>query len=192
MDRLVQDLRFAWRSLWKDRTFTLTTVATLALCLAANVAIFAIVDNVLLKPLPFPEPERLVKIANAYPGAGVMEASNGVPDYLDRVRDMTVLDALANYRQSGVTVSGRGTEAERLQTLLATPSFLRVLRVEAYRGRVFTDADGEVGQSLKVMLTYGAWQRMFGGRDEAIGQQLRINGEMYDRGGGAHARVPVH
>ena len=80
MDRLVQNLRFAWRSLWKDRTFTLTTVATLALCLAANVAIFAIVDNVLLKPLPFPEPERLVETANAYPGAGVMEASNGVPN----------------------------------------------------------------------------------------------------------------
>ena len=179
MDRLWQDLRIAARVLWKDRSYTLTTVATLALCLAANVAIFAIVDNVLLKPLPFPESERLVNIHNQYPGAGVAVASNGVPDYLDRLRDMTSLESIANYRQSGVTVSGRGQDAERIQTLLATPSFLRVLRVEAYRGRLFTDADGELGQSMKLLLTHGTWQRMFGGRDEAIGQELRVNGELY-------------
>jgi predicted permease len=173
-------VRFAARVLWKDRSYTLTIVATLALCLAANVAIFAIVDNILLKPLPFPEPERLIKVFNQYPGAGVLEASNGVPDYFDRLRDMTALDSLANYRQSGVTISGRGQQAERIQTLLATPSFLRVLRAEAHRGRLFTDADGELGQNLKVLLTYGAWQRMFGGGDDAVGQQLRINGEVHD------------
>ena len=71
MDRLWQDIRVSLRGLRKDRAFTLTTVATLALCLAANIAIFAVVDGVLLKPLPFDEPERLVTIHNAYPGAGV-------------------------------------------------------------------------------------------------------------------------
>jgi predicted permease len=180
MDRLWQDLRFSARVLWKDRSYTLTIVATLALCLAANVAIFAIVDNVLLKPLPFAEPDRLVRLYNRYPGAGIVESGNGVPDYFDRVRDMSALEALANYRQAGVTISGRGTEAERVQALLATPSFLRVLRAEAYRGRVFTDADGELGQHLKLLLTYGAWQRLFGGRDDAIGQQVRVNGEPHD------------
>ena len=93
MDRLLQDLRFGARLLWKDRSFSLTTIATLALCLAANVAIFAVVDGVLLKPLPFPEPDRLVRIFNKYPGAGVVaEGSNGVPDYFDRKRDMTALE----------------------------------------------------------------------------------------------------
>ena len=72
MDRLLQDLRFGARLLWKDRSFSLTTIATLALCLAANIAIFAVVDGVLLKPLPFPEPERLVRMFNQYPGAGVV------------------------------------------------------------------------------------------------------------------------
>ena len=81
MERLLQDLRFAVRLLWKDRSFTATTVATLALCLAANIAIFAVVDGVLLKPLPFPDPHELVRINNAYPGAGVESADNGVPDY---------------------------------------------------------------------------------------------------------------
>ena len=86
MDRLWQDIRVSIRGLWKDRSFTLTTVATLALCLAANVAIFAVVDGVLLKPLPFDEPQQLVTINNAYPGAGVEAiAANGVPDYYDRL-----------------------------------------------------------------------------------------------------------
>ena len=88
MDRLRQDIRFALRVLWKDRAFTLTTTATLALCLAANVAIFAVVDNVLLKPLPFDHPEALVRLYNSYPGAGVSGADNGVPDYFDRLRDL--------------------------------------------------------------------------------------------------------
>ena len=93
MDRLLQDLRFAVRLLWKDRSFSLTTIATLALCLAANVAIFAVVNGVLLKPLPFPEPDRLVRMFNKYPGAGVdAGGSNGVPDYFDRQRDMAALE----------------------------------------------------------------------------------------------------
>ena len=85
MDRLLQDVRYAVRLLWKDRSFSITTIATLALCLAANVAIFAVVNGVLLKPLPFDEPERLVRMFNKYPGAGVdTGGSNGVPDYFDR------------------------------------------------------------------------------------------------------------
>ncbi|MCA1585329.1 MAG: ABC transporter permease, partial [Acidobacteria bacterium] len=107
MERLVQDLRFAARLLWKDRSFTLTTVLTLALCLAANIAIFAVVRTVLLKPLPFPEPTRLVTVFNSYPGAGVVRASSGVPDYYDRLRDVAAFEALAMYRTSGVTIGGQ-------------------------------------------------------------------------------------
>jgi hypothetical protein len=85
MGRVLQDLEFAVRLLLKDRGFTLTTVATLALCLAANAAIFAVVNSVLLRPLPFPAPEQILAVFNAYPGAGVERASNGVPDYYDRL-----------------------------------------------------------------------------------------------------------
>jgi hypothetical protein len=143
MDRLWQDLRYVVRVLRKDRSFSLTTIATFAVCLAANVAIFAIVDNVLLKPLPFPESDRLVTVANQYPGAGVQIAGAGVPDYFDRLEGMPALESLANYRQTGVTISGTGPAAERIQGLLATPSFLRVLRAEVVRGRLLTDEDGE-------------------------------------------------
>lgn len=178
MDRLLQDLRFAVRLLWKDRSFAITTVATLALCLAANVAIFAIVDGVLLKPLPFDQPDRLVRIYNKYPGAGVAIADNGVPDYFDRKRDMPALEEIAMFRQAGVTISGSGLgDAERVQAMTVTPSFFRVLKVRPIRGQVFTDAQGEIGQEKVVILGYGFWQRVFGGRDDAIGQDLRLGGE---------------
>ena len=181
MDRLLQDVRFGARLLWKDRSFSLTTVATLALCLAANIAIFAVVDGVLLKPLPFPEPDRLVRIFNKYPGVGVLaEGSNGVPDYFDRKRDMTALEETALFREAGVTLSGAGlSEAQRIQAMTVTPSFFRVLHTQPLRGQLFTEAQGELGQEKVVILTHGFWQRTFGGRDDAIGQDLRLSGEPY-------------
>ena len=181
MDRLLQDLRFGARLLWKDRSFSLTTIATLALCLAANTAIFAVVDGVLLKPLPFPEPDRLVRIFNKYPGAGVVaEGSNGVPDYFDRRQGMPALEELAVFREAGVTLTGSGTtEAERIASMVVTPTFFKVLRTQPLRGQLFTDAQGELGQEKVVLLTHGFWQRRFGGRDDAVGQDLRLGGEPY-------------
>jgi len=177
MDRLVQDLRFTVRLLWKDRSFAVTTIATLALCLAANIAIFAIVDGVLFKPLPYPEPHELVRIYNGYPGAGVEVADNGVPDYYDRKRDVTAFEEIAMFRQAGVTISGRGfSDAERIQSMLVTPSFFRVLLAQPARGQLFSDANGESGQERVVVLTHGFWQRVFGGRDDAIGQDVRLGG----------------
>jgi predicted permease len=181
MDRLLQDLRFAARLLWKDRSFSITTIATLALCLAANVAIFAVVNGVLLKPLPFPEPDRLIRIFNKYPGAGVdTGGANGVPDYLDRKRDMTAMEETALFREAGVTISGSGlAEAERIQAMQVTPSFFRVLRSQPYRGQLFSEEQGEIGQEKVVILTNGLWQRLFGGRDDAIGLDIRLGGEPY-------------
>lgn len=180
MDRLLQDLRFGARLLLKDRSFSLTTIATLALCLAANTAIFAVVDGVLLKPLPYPEPDRLVRIFNKYPGAGVVtEGSNGVPDYFDRRQGMPALEELAMFREAGVTLTGAAAEAERVAAMVVTPSFFTVLRTQPLRGRLFTEAHGELGQDKVVLLTHGFWQRRFAGRDDAIGQQLRLGGEPY-------------
>jgi hypothetical protein len=80
MERLFQDLRFASRLLAKDRGFTLTIIVTLALCVAANTAIFAMVHSVLLRPLPFPDADRFATVFNSYPAVGALRASNGVPD----------------------------------------------------------------------------------------------------------------
>jgi predicted permease len=180
MDRLFQDLRFAFRLLWKDRGFTVTAVATLAVCVAANTAIFAVVNTVLLKPLPFAEPERLVTIFNSYPGAGAVRASNGVPDYYDRLGQTTAFEEIAMYRATGVTIGGQGGgEVERVTSLQVTPSFFRLLRTQPHRGQVFTEQDAEVGQPRKVVVGHGMWQRLFTGADDAVGRDLRINGVLH-------------
>ena len=181
MERFLQDGRFAARLLWKDRSFSVTTIATLALCLAANVAIFAVVNGVLLKPLPFPEPDWLVRLFNKYPGAGVdAGGSNGVPDYFDRRHVAPAMEEQALFREAGVTISGSGlTEAERISGMLVTPSFFRVLQTQPYRGQLFSDAHGEVGQEKVVVLTHGLWQRLFGGGESALGQDIRLGGELY-------------
>jgi len=177
MDRLAQDIRFALRLLARDRGFTATTVTTLALCLAANIAIFALVDAVLLRPLPFPEPDRLVTMYNAYPGAGAMRGSNGVPDYYDRKRETDVFEEIALYRSSGVTIGGEGQgDAERVPSMPVTPSFFRLLRAAPLRGQLFTEADAEPGRDPTVVLSHGLWQRRFGGREAALGETLRVNG----------------
>jgi predicted permease len=180
MDRLFQDLRFALRLLWKDRGFTLTTVSTLALCVAANTAIFAIVHSVLLRPLPFPEPDRIATVFNSYPGAGAVRASNGVPDYFDRLAQVPAFEELALYRSAGVTIGGQGGgEVERVTSMPVTPSFFRLLRATPLRGQLFTEQEAQVEHAKKVVLSYGIWQRLFAGRDEAIGSSLRINGEQF-------------
>ena len=180
MERLLQDLRFALRLLWKDRGFTLTTVATLALCVAANTAIFAVVHSVLLRPLPFPQADQMATIFNSYPGAGALRSSSGVPDYYDRLTQTTAFEEIAMYRTTGMTIGGQGIgEIERVSAMQVTPSFFRLLQSQPHRGQLFTEKEAEVGHDKKVVLSYGLWQRLFGGRDDALGRDLRMNGVLY-------------
>ena len=179
MQKLVQDLRFARRLLWKDRGFAVTASLTLAVCIGANVAIFALVNSVLLKPLPVPHAEQLVYMYNAYPGAGAeAEGSTSVPDYDDRLSQTDVFQEQALYDTTGVTLGGN-SEPQRITGMLATPSLLRMLQVQPLRGRIFTEQEGVVGQTHKAVLTYAAWQQWFGGDDGAIGKDLRINDQPY-------------
>src|SRR5688500_3538272 len=112
MERLLQDVRFSLRLLVRDRAFSLTALLTLAVCIDATAAIFAVVNSVLLRPPPVPGAERLVLLYNSYPRAGVARASTGVPDYYDRLRETDVFEELALFNERGVTVGGDG-RAER-------------------------------------------------------------------------------
>ena len=179
MERLLQDARFALRLLWKDRGFAATAILTLAVCIGANAAIFAVVNAVLLQPLPVRDAGQLVHMYNAYPGAGVGDrGSTGVPDYFDRLQQTDVFQEQALYNTRGVTLGG-DAEPQRITAMLGTPSLLPLLQVQPLRGRLFTPADGEIGKTNKAILTYASWQQWFGGRDDAIGRDVRINGEPY-------------
>src|SRR3981081_1201386 len=95
---MASDLPVPLRLLWKDKAFTVTAALTLAVCIGANTALFSVVHNVLLKPLPVPESARIVLLGNAYPGAGAaVGGTPAVPDYYDRLRDMDVFEELADY-----------------------------------------------------------------------------------------------
>ena len=142
MERLRQDLKFAVRLLWKDRGFAATAALTLALCIGANAAIFAIVNAVLLQPLAVPEPDRLVLLYNSYPNAGAGRGSTSVPDYFDRLRETDVFEEQTLYNPTGVTLGATG-DPRRIRAMIATPTMLRLLRTHAVRGRLFTEDDGQ-------------------------------------------------
>ena len=175
MSNLLHDLKYAGRVLARDKTFAAATILTLGLCIGAHTTIFTVVNAVLLRPLPASDPDRLVWVANAYPGAGVPEADNSVPDYFDRRQAVPAFESIAMYRPSGRTL-GTAQGAERVAGMLVTPTFFRTLGAGALRGRVFEETDGEAGRHQKTVISYALWQQLFGGADEAIGRELRIDG----------------
>jgi len=178
---MISDLRVGLRLLWRDKAFTITTVLTLALCIGANTALFSVVHNVLLRPLPVPESERIVLMGNAYPGAGAAAAvggSSGVPDYYDRLRETDVFEEQALYNGANQSVDQNGAPA-RIRVTRVTPSFFRLLRVAPALGRAFAESDGEVGNDKKVVLSYALWQSQFGGDPGAVGKDIRIDGQPF-------------
>ena len=176
MEPLRHDVRFALRLLWKDRVFAATAILTLAICVGANTAIFTVVRSVLFRPLPYPEPERLVHIYDAFPGVGAPRAGTSVPNYLDRRARVDALEESALYQSRGLNV-GEGASAERVSAMAVTPRFFRLLKVEALEGRTFTDEEGEVGHDRSVVLSHAFWQRNLGGDPAVVGTDLRIGGE---------------
>ncbi len=173
------DLRIGLRLLWKEKAFSLTAVLTLALCIGANAALFSVVHHVLLKPLPIPGSDRILIIGNSYPGAGQAGAGSvSVPDHYDRLRDTTVFEEQALYNGRNQSVEQNGTPA-RIRVNQVTPSFFRLLGVAPAIGRTFTEQDGEVGNDKKVVLSYAMWQSQFGGSPNAIGRDLRIDGQPF-------------
>ncbi|MBP1597269.1 MAG: hypothetical protein H6Q05_2646 [Acidobacteria bacterium] len=178
MESIFQDIRFSLRLLWKDKGFAATAIATLALCIGANAAIFSVVNAVVLRPLPVPEPESIMSLFNSYPKAGVIRASNGVPDYYDRLQGAAAFEEQALYNNPQVTIGEKGS-VEQVRAMGVTPSFFRLLRVKPLRGRIFAEEEGEPGNERKVILSYALWQQLYGGQDSAIGRDLRIYGNPY-------------
>lgn len=173
-----QDLRFAARLLLKDRSFTITALLTLAICIGANAAIFSIVRSVVMRPLPVPGAERIVMFHNNYPKAGAVRGSTGVPDYFDRKAAMDVAEEMGMYRRQGATLGGKDG-ARRLVTLRATPSFFRLVSMAPSQGRIFRDDEGEEGKDQEVILSHAIWQREFSGATDVVGKELKLSGTAY-------------
>jgi predicted permease len=178
MDWLMNDLRFAARLLWKNKGFTASAIATLAVCIGVNAAIFSVVHSVVLKPLPFQESDRVMLMYNSYPGAGVERAATGVPDYYDRLKGAPAFEEQALFNGPDLTIGSAGS-VQQVRGMGVTPSFFRVLKAKPLFGRLFTDEEGEVGQERKAVLSYGLWQELYGGDKSVVGQDIRIFGNPY-------------
>ena len=179
MDALRQDLVYAFRVLRKDRAYAAAVILTLAICLGANTAIFTVVRSVLLRPLPYPESDRLISSYDGFPGAGVERAGTSVPNYVDRRAMTDVFSGAALFQWSGYRV-GEGTQAEGVSAMNVTPSFFQVLGAQPSRGRLFAEEDGTVGKNKVAVLSYVFAARQPAGIDGIVGSRLRLNGEVYD------------
>ncbi len=178
MEALLRDVRFGLKLLLKEKTFSATVLLTLAICIGANVAIFSVIHAVLLEPLPYAHPDRLVTIYNSYPGAGAVRASSGSTDYFMQRGSIAAFEEEAQYQGWGPTVGEAGS-TERVRAMRVTPSFFPLLGVQAALGRTFTEDEMDVGNHRKVVLTWGYWQEHFAGSADAVGQDLRVDGEAY-------------
>ncbi len=179
MDWLARDVRIGTRMLARDKAFSATAALTLAICIGANTALFTVVHHVLLRPLPVPEPDRILLMANQYPGAGAPDSSNaGVPDYFDRRRETTVFSEQALFNSGSVAMGEAGLPV-RARVANVTPSYFRLMGVPAALGRTFTEEEGEVGRDKEVVLSAGLWRRHFASDPGALGRELRLDGQPY-------------
>ncbi|MEO5821938.1 MAG: ABC transporter permease [Vicinamibacteraceae bacterium] len=178
MDVFRQDLVYALRVLRRDRAYAAAVILTLAICLGANTAIFAVVRSVLQRPLPYPDSSRLVSSFDGFPGAGVERAGTSVPNYIDRRAMPDTFAAVALYHWSGFRV-GQGAGAEQVSSMEVTPSFFQVLGANAERGRLLSEDEGTPGKHKVAVLSHAYASRQPGGIDGAVGRTLRLNDEIY-------------
>ncbi|MBF5043479.1 ABC transporter permease [Aggregicoccus sp. 17bor-14] len=175
MTTLLQDLRFALRTLLRRPGFTLAVVLTLALGIGANSAIFATVEAVLLRPLPLREPERVVQVWGTHPDVGEEAAS--LPDFRDW-RDGQSAVRLAALANSALNLTGLG-EPQRVPTGGASADFFEVMGAAPALGRGFTAQEARTGQGQVVVLSHGFWKRQLGGSPSALGRTLTLDGRPY-------------
>jgi putative ABC transport system permease protein len=173
LERVIQDARYAARTLSKSPGFTLLTVATLALGIGATSTIFTVVNSVLLRPLPFPEPDRLVMIWERPPKSDHRNVANMYNFAAWRERNRS-FEAIAAFNQLPMNLL-IGAEPEQVNGLVVTGAFFRALGAAPLLGRTLApNEDGPAAPRVTV-LSYGLWQRRFGGRADIIGQKISIN-----------------
>jgi putative ABC transport system permease protein len=169
----MNQLRQTLRRLRNAPGFTLTTVLTLAIGIGATTAIFGVVNGILLKPLPFPEPDRLVAVGHRSLAERNVDTHAGAALYLTYREHNRTFESIALWRNSTDGVTGAG-DPEEVTSLHVTHEFLPTLRVEPLLGRAFVAADDELGAPSTVILSHGYWQRRFGGAADVIGKNVTI------------------
>jgi predicted permease len=176
MTTIIQDLKYGIRMLAKSPAFTAVAVLTLALGIGANTAIFSVVNGVLLNPLRFAEPDRLVALYSRE--ANFSKYSISYPNFLDWVRENRSFSAIAAYRADDFHLSGTG-DAERVPVDMISASFFPLLGVNPVMGRTFLPEEDQLGAGPVALISGGFWKRKFGSSADAVGRTLILNGTGY-------------
>jgi predicted permease len=179
MSSMMSQIRYSSRRLMRSPVFTVVSVLTLALGIGATSAIFSVVHGVLLKPLPFEEPDRLVGVWHTAPGIGFDRLNQSPALHFTYAETNTVFDAIGMYDNEQVTVTGLA-EPERVSAMELTDGTLRLLRVRPALGRLFTAEDDAHGSPETVILAHAYWQRRLGGKPDVIGETLQVNGRPHE------------
>src|SRR4029453_6532461 len=176
METFVRDVRHTFRVLSANRGFAVAAAITIALAVGGTAALCSVIDGVLLRPLPYPEPDRVVRMWEVHPGAqpGISGSLLSHPTYLSWSRSSTSLREIAAFRGTDYTVTVPGG-AQRLRGTRVTPSLFRVLRVSPHIGRFFTEADAEEGAAPVVVLGHSLWRDSFGADPEVLNRSLTID-----------------
>jgi putative ABC transport system permease protein len=170
----MKDVRFGLRTFIKNPVFSLVAVLTIAIGIGANVLVFALVERILLNPLPYPEPDRLVKLIQSYPEQG-LDTWGLSPANFAAYRDHnTSLESVAAYSNSGTILAGSG-EPEYLQAGRVTADFFKVFGVNPVLGRTFAPGEDAPGKNNVALISHGLWQRRFGGDPNIVGKALVLS-----------------
>jgi putative ABC transport system permease protein len=179
MQNLLQDIRYGLRTLIKNPGFTLVAVLTLALAIGANTAIFSVVENVLLRPLPYPQPEKLVEIFNTYfpqvPRGGL--APGDYADWKEQAKSFSEMGGYAEVSH-GFNLTGEG-EPQRVQTGYASAGLFPLLGVRVIAGRLFVPEEDRAGNAPIVILSHRLWQSRFGGDPRVVGRTVTLDDHRY-------------
>src|SRR5262245_47732442 len=181
LEEIARNVRFSLRMLRRNPAFSLAAVLTLAIGIGANTAVFSVVNTVLLKPLPYPEADRLISVQHTAPGAeGLMSASGDLRlsasmffTYADQNRSF---EAIGAWTAATSTVTGQG-EPEEVRTIAVTKGVLEALNVKPAAGRWLSEADQKTGTPRTLMLSNGYWRRRFGGDPTVIGKSLTVGAQ---------------
>src|SRR5437763_4355160 len=172
---MIADLEFALRQLRKSPAFTLTALATVAICLGANLAIFAVINSILLRPLPFPQSDRLVTIFNTYPKAGVENDGSSITNYYERRGNIPAFSSLSIYSYDTWSVGDIGS-TEQEEVLRISPDFFATLGVNLAMGRSFTEEEAAVAKNNGVVIVTDAyWRQRLNSDPNVLGRDIRVN-----------------
>ena len=179
MEAMLLDIRYALRTLWKAKGFTAIAVLTIAMAIAANSSIFSVINAVLLRPLPYPDADRLVVLWTQFPAGGNATFPASQAEYWDYREESEAFQNMGAFSVGTATVTGDGNP-ERIAAASASATLFDVLGLRPQLGRVYTVAEDFPGQDLVTVLSHGFWQRRFAGDPTVVGRMIMLQGVSYE------------